>query len=251
MRHGRCLLTPDDSGLVCDRLVGLQQIISSESIKQALLDTGKSNSRHCLLTHEVMLWVVLAMGIFTNLPIRQVFKRTRFAREKESSPCRSSLCHARQRLGIAPLRRLFQETTCLLATPQTPGAFYKGMRLMGIDGVVFNLPDRDANESVFGQSNSRRGPSAFPQLKKISLVELGTHAEIAFIAKPFAASERAVVPSLLKHMPEDGLLLWDQGFYSYDLIKTLFLKNIFFLTRVSQSAKFKSRQDAFRWFIFG
>jgi hypothetical protein len=26
------------------------------------------------LTHEVVVWVVLAMGIFTDVPIRQVFK---------------------------------------------------------------------------------------------------------------------------------------------------------------------------------
>ena len=28
----------------------------------------------CELTHEVMLWVVLAMGLLTHLPIRQVFR---------------------------------------------------------------------------------------------------------------------------------------------------------------------------------
>ncbi|MCH8923412.1 MAG: hypothetical protein IIA67_09735 [Planctomycetes bacterium] len=49
------------------------------------------NPRACKLTHEVILWVMLAMGIFTNVPIRQVFKRTRFARAREGSPCRSSL----------------------------------------------------------------------------------------------------------------------------------------------------------------
>ena len=67
----------DDSGRVLDRLAGLEQVIRPEDIQQALAATGRVNSRRCTLTHEVMLWVVLAMGLFTDLPIRQVFKHAR------------------------------------------------------------------------------------------------------------------------------------------------------------------------------
>ena len=235
MRQGCCTLPPGVSGRICDRLVGLEQVIGSATFRQVLLETGRVNPRACKLTHEVMLWVILAMGMFTNLPIRQVFKRTRFARAGEDSPCRSSLCHARQRLGVAPVRRLFHETVRPLATPETPGAFYRGMRLMGIDGVVLNLPDRPANETTFGRpSGGDRGMGAFPQLRKVSLVELGTHVEVAFIAKPIATSEQAVISALLKHLPEDGLLLWDRGFFSYSLWKTLISRNIRVLARVGK-----------------
>ena len=61
--------------------------------------TGRVNSRKCTLTHEVILWVVLAMGLFTELPIRQVFKHARRLRKGEESPHRSSLCVARQAAG--------------------------------------------------------------------------------------------------------------------------------------------------------
>jgi hypothetical protein len=37
---------------------------------------------------------------------------------------------------------LFLQTVRPLATSETPGAFYRGMRLMGIDSVVLNLPER-------------------------------------------------------------------------------------------------------------
>lgn len=235
MRQGRCTLPPGISGRVCDRLAGLEQVIGSATVRQVLLETGRVNQRACKLPHEVMLWVLLAMGMFTHLPIRQVFKRTRFARPGEDSPCRSSLCHARQRLGVAPVRRLFQATVRPLATPETPGAFYKGMRLMGIDGVVLNLPDRRANETTFGRpSGGNRGEGAFAQLRKVSLVELGTHVETAFLAKPITTSEQAVLPALLNDMPEDGLLLWDRGFFSYNLWKTLVSRNIRVLARVAK-----------------
>ena len=74
MHQGRCSLPADEAGRVLDRLAGLEQIIRPEDIQQALDATGRVNSRKCVLTHEVILWVVLAMGLFTDLPIRQVFK---------------------------------------------------------------------------------------------------------------------------------------------------------------------------------
>lgn len=88
MRRGCCTLPPDESGRVCDRLTGLEQVIDSQVVRQVLSETGRVNPRACQLTHEVILWVVLAMGIFTNLPVRQVFKQTRFGRAGETSPCR-------------------------------------------------------------------------------------------------------------------------------------------------------------------
>src|SRR3990172_7509959 len=135
MQQGCCTLPADDQGRVCDRLAGLEQVIDSNTIQQVLLETRRINQRSCKLTHEVVLWIMLAMGMFTDVPIRQVFKRSRYARLGEESPGRSSLCHARQRLGVAPVRQLFLRTVRPLATPQTPGAFYRGFRLMGIDGV--------------------------------------------------------------------------------------------------------------------
>lgn len=233
---GSCVLPSDDQGRVCDRLAGLEQIIDSETFRQVLQETGRVNSRACQLTHEVVLWVVLAMGIFTDVSIRQVFKRTRFGRPGEKSPERSSLCVARQRLGVAPVRRLFLKTVRPLATPETPGAFYKGMRLMGIDGVVFNLPDRPEHDTTFGRpSGGHRGEGAFPQLRKVSLVELGTHVELAFVAKPITTGEQAVLPALLKEIPEDSLLLWDRGFFSYKAWKQLISRRIHILARVKNN----------------
>src|SRR5579863_9168690 len=129
MHQGRSSLSADEAGRVLDRLAGLEQVIGPEAIRQALEAIGRTNSRSCRLTHEVMLWVVLAMGLFTDLPIRQVFKQARRLRRGEDSPRRSSLCVARQRLGVEPVRYLFDHIVHLLARPETPGAFYRGLRL--------------------------------------------------------------------------------------------------------------------------
>jgi hypothetical protein len=215
-----------------DRLAGLHQIIPAELVQQVLLETGRINPRRCRLTHEVTLWIVLAMSILTDLPIRQVFKYTRCFRLGERTPERSSLCMARKRLGVAPVRKLFHQVVRPLATSNTPGAFYKDLHLVAIDGTVLDVPDFPANARVFGRPTGGRGDGAFPQVRKLSLVELGTHAELAFVLKPCHRGEVAMVPALLRHLRPGMLLLWDRNFCSYALWKTLVASGIQVLARV-------------------
>lgn len=220
LEQGRSTLSPDDEGRVLDRLAGLEKVISPALVKQVLIETGRVNARSCKLTQEVMLWVVLAMGLLTHLPIRQVFRHARRLRAGERAPARSSLCEARQRLGVAPLQALHVAVVRPLATPDTPGAFYRGLRLMAIDGTVLDVPDSAAN-AVFGRSVGGRGAGAFPQVRKVSLVELGTHVEVAFALGGWHDSEQRLVPQLWEHVPADALLLEDRGFFSYDAWKAL------------------------------
>ena len=236
MQPGQCTLPPDESGRILDRLAGLEQIIPPEAVGQALAATGRTNQRRCKLTHEIVCWVVLAMGILTELPIRQVFKHARRLRVGERTPHRSSLCVARQRLGIAPVRALFERVVHPLARPETPGAFYRGFRLVGLDGTVYNVPDSPANAAVFARpSAGPRGDGAFPQIRKLSLVELGTHIELAFVVRSIAHGEQAMVEGLLRHLTAEMLLLWDRNFLSYRLWKAVAARDVKILARVKSN----------------
>ena len=110
-----------------------------------------------------------------------------------------------------------------LATPETPGAFYKGYRLMGIDGTVMDVPDSPANEERFGRGRGGRGDAAFPQIRKLSLVELGTHAETVLAIGGYHDSEQKLVVQLFDKIPDDALLLEDRNFFSYDTGKSWIL----------------------------
>jgi Insertion element 4 transposase N-terminal/Transposase DDE domain len=236
MHQGRCTLPADEAGRVLDRLAGLEKVIRPEDIQQALAATGRINSRQCTLTHEVMLWVVLAMGLFTDVSIRQVFKRTRRLHHGEDSPHRSSLCVARQRLGVEPVQHLFEKIVHPLARPETPGAFYRGLRLMGIDGTILDVPDSDANAATFARpSAGDRGDGAFPQIRKLSLVELGTHVEVALVVGCSSCGEHSMVEGLLPHLSPEMLLLWDRGFFSYLQWLRLTERKVKVLARVSSS----------------
>ena len=114
------------------------------------------------------------------------------------------------------MRHLFERVVRPLARPETPGAFYRGLRLMGIDGTVLDVPDSDANAVAFARpSAGERGDGAFPQVRKLSLVELGTHVEVALVVESISCGEHSMVEALLPHLTPEMLLLLDRGFFSY------------------------------------
>lgn len=215
-RQGCSTFSTDESNRILDRLAGLEKVITPDQITQALVATNRLNAPQCKLTHEVMLWVVLAMGLFTNVPIRQVFKLARRMRKEEKSPPRSSLCEARKRLGVAPVKYLHEHTVKPLARPDTPGAFWRGWRWVGIDGSVFDAPDSAANAEAFARASGGRGQGAFPQVRKASLVELGTHVELALEIGGWQDSEQTLARKLWDRLPSDSILLEDRGFFSYE-----------------------------------
>ena len=237
-QHRGCIEGESES-VILDRLAGLSKIISSEVIEQALSVSGRAGQRHCQLSHRTMLWVVLAMGLLTHLPLRQVFKYARRMIRGEKTPARSSLCEGRQRLSVEPVRAVFDQVVRPLATPRTPGAFYRGFRLMAIDGTVQDVPDTPANVDRFGRSKGGRGDSAFPQLRKVSLVELGTHIEVALVIGGYHDGEQTLAEKLWDQLPADSLLLEDRGFFSYEHWKALDTRGIKLLVRIKKNMVLK------------
>jgi hypothetical protein len=205
-----------------DRVQGLSQVIHPDWVRQALHDTGHANSTTCCLTPEVTCWLVVAMGLFTDLPLEQVFQACRRLCPGEVTPHRSSLCEARKRLGSAPLQALFHRTVRLLASADTPGAFYHGLRLMAVDGTVFDLPDFPANVEAFGRPKG------------------GRSVEVDFVLGPCSTGETSLLPGLLHHLGPGMLVLWDRNFFSFPLWKRLVRRGVHILARVKKNLVLRS-----------
>src|SRR5262245_12600433 len=227
-----------------DRLQGLAHVIQPDWVRQALHDTGHGNAPPgCCLTPEVTCWVVLAMGLFTDLPLEKVFQACRSLRLLEVTPRRSSLCQARKRLGSAPLQALHRRVVRLLATADTPGAFYHGLRLMALDSTVLDLPACPANVAAFGRPKGGRSDGAFPQARKVSLLDVGTHVELDFVLGPCTKGETSLLPGLLHHLGPGMPVLWDRNFFSYPLWKRLRRRGVHILARVKKNLVLRPRRQ--------
>lgn len=81
----------------------------------------------------------------------------------------SAISYRRYQVGARPLVALFRAVCEPIASPDTPGAFLCGLRLMAIDGTTEDVPDTPANAAAFGRHQSDCGPSAFPQVQVLDI----------------------------------------------------------------------------------
>jgi len=228
---GETTQSPGDAVSQLNRLSGLTRIVSSGLVRDVLRATERDNPRACRLSHEVTTWILLAMGILTDLPIRAVYQHARRLQPGEAIPTRGALCVARQRLGVAPLRALFHRVVRPLTDDQLPGSTLGGLRLVGMDSTKLDIPDTPANEAAFGRPTGGRGDGAFPQVHKLSLVELGSRAELAFIVKPCQRNEAVIAWGLRRHVGPGMLLLADREFFSFPLWQAFLTRGCHLLWR--------------------
>ena len=224
-----------------ERLRALKRILPRARIQAILRRTGHARRRYLRLPAWFMVWFVVALGLFCRDSYRQVFKWLQPFRRK-GTPGRSTFCEARQRLGVAPLLQLTQQVVELQTTPQTPGAFYRELRLMALDGFVVDVPDTPANARVFGRPGSSRSPAAFPQARVLALCEIGTHVLWRTQIKPCRRGEVTMAPALLRHLQADMLLLWDRNFLSYDLVRQVRQRGAHLLARIKRNLVFRPLQ---------
>jgi hypothetical protein len=155
----------DAESKFCDQLTmtALAHALPMATVEAVLRQHGPRALRHRKLSMPVVVWVIIAMHLYTHLAIRdllgQLAHGLRFIWPALdlTLPTSTALTCRRYQLGPRPLVALFHSCCRPLATPQTPGAFLFGLRLMALDGTVENLPDTPDNARVFGRHTTDRG----------------------------------------------------------------------------------------------
>jgi hypothetical protein len=224
-----------------ERLRALEHILPLDVVQQALQATGHDRRHYARLPAWFMVFFVIGLGLFCQDAYRQVFKWLQRFRPG-ATPGRSTLAEARKGLGIAPLRWLARHVVRLRGTPDTPGAFYRDLRLMALDGFVLDLPDTAANARVFGRPRSGRDQGAFPQARVLSLCETGSHVLYRSQIKPYRRGESGMVGPLLRWLEGGMLLLWDRNFFSYAHLAAVRGRRAHLLARIKGNLVFEPRQ---------
>ena len=104
-----------------ERLRALKRVVPRARIHAVLRRTGHARRRYLRLPAWFMVWFVIALGLFCRDSYRQVFKWLQPFR-RHGTPGRSTLCEARQRLGVAPLLQLAQQVVELRERRQVEDA---------------------------------------------------------------------------------------------------------------------------------
>jgi hypothetical protein len=161
----------------------------------------------------------------------------------------STLSERRQVLGWAPFERLLALVLRPLAAPAT-AAFYRGLRLVGIDGVDFSLPNTPKVQRQCKKGGNQYGRAAFAKLRASVLVELITHNPLAACLGWHGESEWQLARGLAIHLPLGCLLLADRlygcGAFIWFLLPVLQACRGHFLLRVKSTLKVKRVLKRFR-----
>jgi Insertion element 4 transposase N-terminal/Transposase DDE domain len=228
-------------------LKALETAIPASAIEQALKDTKAIEDRKRALPSHLVVCLIIAMSLWSKTSMRGVLKNLvdglSEAWVKVGSywqvPCKSSITEARQRIGAQVMCRLFHLVVRPLATVKTPGAFLGGLRIMAIDGTVFDIPDSTENARVFGYPGSRPGTKAsFPKARLVILVEAGTHLIIDALMCPYKIGERVRSKKLLRSVSQGMLLMWDRGLHSYVMVMETLSQGADYLGRMPKNVKF-------------
>jgi len=201
--------------------------IDPQWIADALARTDAASVRRRKLPADLVVWLVIAMGLFRDRAIAAVVHHLGLVLpagpRRPGRVSNAAIVQARDKLGPEPLAALFQQTATAWAGAATRAARWRGLVLFGVDGTTLRVPDSAENEHGFGRPGTNRGGAgaAYPQVRLVVLLGLRSHLLAAAAFGPYATSERALARPLWAELPTDSLVILDRGFAGYALFHHL------------------------------
>jgi hypothetical protein len=193
-------------------------------VKSVLQAQGKASQRERELPAPVVVYYVICLALFMQVSYREVLRCLLEGlawllgpRQSVKVTGKSGISQARTRLGWQVMRQLYEELVKPLAVPATRGAWYRGWRVVSLDGSTLPVADERPNAQAFGRPSGSRGEGAYPQLRFVSLVENGTHVLFGTRMGSYATGEITLAEEVAASLQKGMLCLADRGFFGYGL----------------------------------
>lgn len=198
----------------------LTQHLPFELVDEALAATGATQSRLRHLPSRVVVYLLLAACLFGEVGYPGVWRKLTAGLDGigTATPTASALVQARRRVGVAPLRWLFDLLRGPAVTPRQHGTRWRGLLVCAIDGTAMTVSDSPAVLARFTKQAGNHGGTGYPQLRLLALVACGTRTLIDAVFGPTTAGETTYAPTLLRSLRPGMILLADRNFGAKDLI---------------------------------
>lgn len=158
------------------------------------------------------------MALFRHLPMSQIVNQLDVILPGDKPfVAPSAIVQARQRLGELPIKEVFEQTQ-LLWNQHLPHSNWCGLKVLGVDGVVWRVPDSPENSVAFDRTLNERYESEYPQVRMVCLMELNSHLIMGAFFDSVGVNEMKIAETLLEKTPDYSLTLFDKGFFSLGLL---------------------------------
>lgn len=216
----------------------LTKVLPQEWVREAIMhESGSAPGRRRKLPDVLTTWLVVLLSLFRDLSyvnlLEMVFSAAawRGLWRRGGPPESSALSRARDRLGVAPVRRLFGRSA--ESWSQTcQGRYFHGRRVHALDGSCARVADSPENDAYFGRPGSSRGRAGYPQLRMVLLEDVGPRITRCVSFAPYAVGEVTLARQILPSIPPGSLVLVDRLYVVYDLLYDMQERGVDFIVRV-------------------
>lgn len=201
----------------------LARLIPPSLVDEALTAHGRHSQRDRDFPAHAVVYYVMALSLYRNANTEEVLRVVTEGMEHLGAGSvrriigKSGISAARTRLGADVMRYLAEQALTPLAEAGTPGAFYRGLRLVSLDGTTLEVADEAANRETFGRPGTQQGETGYPQIRCVGLVENGTHALFGIALGGYRDAEISLAHLVVAHLRPGMLCLADRGLTGFPL----------------------------------
>jgi hypothetical protein len=213
-------------------------------VREVLQQTNRASIRERDLPAHVVLYYVIALALYMRSSYREVLRCLLEGVQWLLNPSaqvkvagKSGISQARSRLGVEPVKRLYETVVMPIAEKRTKGAWYQQWRLVSLYGSTLDVADTAENDKAFGRPGASRGSSAYPKIRFVGLLESGTHVLWAARMDKYETDEITLATAVVPALHQGMLCLADRFFPGYELWRKAARTNAELLWRVRQNAR--------------
>lgn len=211
-------------------------------VQRMLGELGRQGQRKRKLPSELMVYYSIALGLMCSVGARQVLRHLLDHWREDGAvggplATDAAITKARQRLGVEPLRMLFEQMARPLAAKWLESAWYRGRRIVTMDGTTLRVLDTDANQERFGRPSNAWGGAAYPQVRLAGLLENGSRVLFAVAVGSYRTDERTLARQVIHKLQPGMLCLADRGFYGVQMWEQAAASGADLLWRISSTIR--------------
>jgi hypothetical protein len=212
----------------------LTRFVPFEMVDAALTATGAASRRVRLLPARVVVYLLLAGCLFAEVGYRQVWRKLTagLCGLAMAGPSENALWQARVRLGVAPLRWLFDLLRGAAVTA-AGSVRWCGLLVCAVDGTILTVPDGARNLTGYTKQAGNHGGTGYPLLRMVTLVACGTRSVIDAVFGPISTGENGYARRLSRSLHTGMIVLLDRGFDDAKLIAHLAATQAHLLVRLN------------------
>lgn len=222
------------------------EAIIAPIIEDVLQEKQKGKFRKgTLLTPLLSVWLCFALALRRNLNCQKTLDWLLAGLRWESLSFDGkfvkdgTISRARTRMGFELFRNIFNRFT--MTFKDIVSSDFHGLKTFMFDGTSLTTPDTESNREEFGKHISGRGRGAFPQIRAVALMGLVGRRIVDVAYAPCRGKktgEKTLMFKILRRFSiRNSLLLFDAGFYSFNLVDYMHKNGFKYILKIAKSVK--------------